>query len=256
MKPLELWYLKDGPCDPLQNMARDWALFDAVENGTCPGAIRVYQWARPCVSLGRHQALETSLRREACRELGLVVVRRPTGGKGVLHGADLTVSCVLPFDGVPRDNRSVCGSHRLIMGAIGSVLETLGLACVLGNEPARLNEGGGDCFSHRTKADLVYVHGPKAAGGAQARRAHSLLEQVSIPLGPALVDPSRVFLGETGPVYGPVISMEAGALGDKLAEAITTALSATLVPMLWPTPILNAAEQCALRFSVDIGIAL
>ena len=88
--------------DGAWNMAVDLALLRGLPTAAGRPTLRLYGWARPTVSLGRFQGLE-GVDLEACRESGVDVVRRPTGGRGVLHDDEVTYSVAAGCDdGLPR----------------------------------------------------------------------------------------------------------------------------------------------------------
>src|SRR5207302_1273384 len=76
------------------NMALDEAILDAVAANAAPPTVRLYRWKRPTVSVGRFQNIEKTVRLDACAAQGVPIVRRITGGRGILHGWDLTVSLI------------------------------------------------------------------------------------------------------------------------------------------------------------------
>src|SRR5215210_4848764 len=83
--------LVSGPADGVENMAIDDALLDRARgSGEC--VIRLYEWARPTLSLGRNQAARGQYDLARARELGIDFVRRPTGGRAVLHHREVTYS--------------------------------------------------------------------------------------------------------------------------------------------------------------------
>ena len=77
-------------------MAGDVALLEAFLRGEIPPTLRVYQWASPALTYGVNQQLPPRLV-DACNALGIPMLRRPTGGKAVLHGHDLTVGLVFRY---------------------------------------------------------------------------------------------------------------------------------------------------------------
>ena len=77
-------------------MAGDIALLEAFQRGEIPPTLRVYQWASPALTYGVNQQLPPRLV-DACNALGIPMLRRPTGGKAVLHGHDLTVALVFRY---------------------------------------------------------------------------------------------------------------------------------------------------------------
>jgi lipoate-protein ligase A len=88
--------LNDGVCPPEATMAGDVALLDAFQRGEIPPTLRVYQWASPALTYGVNQQLPPRLV-DACHALDIPMLRRPTGGKAVLHGHDLTVALVFRY---------------------------------------------------------------------------------------------------------------------------------------------------------------
>jgi len=88
--------LSDGVCPPEATMAGDVALLEAFQRGEIPPTLRVYQWASPALTYGVNQQLPPRLV-DACTALGIPMLRRPTGGKAVLHGHDLTVGLVFRY---------------------------------------------------------------------------------------------------------------------------------------------------------------
>src|SRR5687767_6811745 len=87
--------LVSRPADGAANMATDEALLErARTSGEC--VMRLYEWARPTLSLGRNQAARGHYDLDRARALGVDFVRRPTGGRAVLHHRELTYSVTGP----------------------------------------------------------------------------------------------------------------------------------------------------------------
>ncbi|MBN2538425.1 MAG: lipoate--protein ligase family protein, partial [Deltaproteobacteria bacterium] len=80
--------------DPFENMAIDEAIFRVNQRREMPPTLRFYGWKKPAVSLGYFQHAESEIQCGYCRDRDIDIVRRPTGGKAVLHGDDLTYSLV------------------------------------------------------------------------------------------------------------------------------------------------------------------
>ena len=173
------WLLEEAPGSPKYNMAVDEALLAELTAQVGSPAVRVYRWDRHCVSIGRLQ-LE-----EPVRTLypGLPIVRRPTGGRAVLHGDDLTISVAICLSGLPEDCRSVLTSHHLIMSSVLKALQAQGLevcfgGCAIGSQAGIVN-----CFELSAACDLIDSHtGEKLVGSAQRREGAALLQQMSLPL--------------------------------------------------------------------------
>lgn len=175
-------------------MAVDEAILRSVVAGDVPLTLRVYSWTAPALSLGYFQKIERSgIDLSYCNDMGIVLVRRPTGGKAVLHGHDVTFSVALREDDLPSDLRSIKLSHEWIMRGVVEGMRLMGLQAELG--PAdKLREGvaSGDCFARVAECDVRFGT-QKIAGAAQVRKWGGLLEQGSIPVEPPDVEPARVF---------------------------------------------------------------
>lgn len=152
-------------------MALDEALLDAHREGLAPDTLRFYGWARPTLSVGRNQRLD-GLDLDACRAAGVDVVRRPTGGRAVLHAGDFTYSVVV--GGLPT---GVAASYAVLGAKLAAALTTLG---VPGSAPGRAGPGRDHpgCFDTFSAADM----GPaaKLVGSAQLRRGGSVLQHGSV----------------------------------------------------------------------------
>ncbi len=177
------------------NMAVDEAILTACANEISPPTLRIYDWTNPAISLGRLQKITpNSIDIEYCKMAGIDIVRRPTGGRGVLHGHDVTFSIVLPEENLPKEFRGVRNSHRWLMAGIVGGLRKLGIDAGIGeNSPVHDNPGSqSDCFSKIAECD-IHVGLQKIVGAAQARRDGIILEQCSIPHAQPSVDIRRIF---------------------------------------------------------------
>jgi lipoate-protein ligase A len=160
------------------NMALDealWRSYAKIERPT----LRLYRWSRPTLSLGRFQRAEAVDLGECVRR-GIEVVRRPTGGRAVLHDDEVAYSLVHPLDGMG----GVLESHRRIAEALALGLRKLGLAAELmkGERSSRNSRASsGACFAAPSRFELA-IAGRKVAGSAQVRDRLTLLEHGSLPL--------------------------------------------------------------------------
>ncbi len=159
-----------------RQMAVDHALLSSASTDESPPTLRFYRFDPPSLTLGRFQPLE-SIDLNACYRLGIDVVRRPTGGKAILHKDDFTYSlAVPPSAGLPG---SVEDSYMLICRGIIAALERLGIeADLVPRNPYELKEVH-SCFSSPAAADLS-VGGKKLCGSAQTRRDGALLQHGTI----------------------------------------------------------------------------
>ena len=81
-----------------ENMAVDEAVFRESIRKKAPPTLRFYGWRVPALSIGYFQDYEKEVDDEACRRFGVEVVRRPTGGKAVLHEQELTYAVIAGAD--------------------------------------------------------------------------------------------------------------------------------------------------------------
>jgi lipoate-protein ligase A len=165
------------------NMALDEALLHAVAKGDSLPVLRFYRWLPATVSLGYAQSVSTDLDLDVCRQAGLDVVRRSTGGRAVLHDHEVTYAVIAPLN-TPLFGNSVLDCYRVISEILQKTLMQLGL-------PAQLVPGksrGGHqntmkavCFSAPSQYELL-INGRKVAGSAQKRHGQAFLQHGSIPI--------------------------------------------------------------------------
>jgi lipoate-protein ligase A len=155
-------------------MAADEALLDSVALGA-PPALRLYRWAPPAVSLGRFQPDE-DVDADACARLGVEVVRRPTGGQGLLHGADLTYAVAMPRPSGAAGG--VDAVYALLAGALIAGLARVGVEVAVARHDG---PAGPVCFAGQQGADLR-VGDRKVCGSAQVRRDGAVLQHGAILL--------------------------------------------------------------------------
>jgi len=162
----------DGDLPGALNMARDVAVLEAVSAGDSPPTIRLYGWDPPCLTIGKHQGLD-AVDLDFCRTEGIDVVRRPTGGRALLHHLELTYSVVAPLGTPPLPTR-LQEAYRLICGALVQACRDLGIEAELtgGEVNLRLPNPTSTipCFEAPAEGEVV-VEGRKLVGSAM--RAHS-----------------------------------------------------------------------------------
>ncbi len=169
-------------------MERDTAALEAVAAGNSPGVVRVYGFAPACLSLGRLQD-ETDVDWEACHRDGIHVVRRPTGGRAVLHDAEVTYSVVCRNDDADFGGDVLTSCARIHL-AVAAGLARLGIATtpvarhVDERREARARVSVADCFARPSSHELVDHDLRKLVGSAQARRGDALLQHGSVLLDP------------------------------------------------------------------------
>lgn len=159
------------------------------------GVLRIYRWSRPTLSFGRNQAALGRYDPEAFGPLGADVVRRPTGGREVLHDRELTYCMVMPLAGPGSMRRS----YRLVNEALLSAIRSLGVEGRMAGRRGRTpSPDAGACFREPAE-DEIEVAGRKLVGSAQARVDDTLLQHGSLLIQPASIRLSALVAGP-GPV--------------------------------------------------------
>jgi lipoate-protein ligase A len=161
-------------------MAIDQAIAEACAAGDSLPTLRFYQWKPPAVSLGRHQAV-AEVDAEAIAERGYEIVRRPTGGRAILHTDEFTYSVAAPY-AEPRLMGGVMDAYLNISNALLAGLHLLGVAA--DKAPASVRVGpdvSAACFEVPSAYEITAA-GRKLMGSAQSRRAGYVLQHGSLPL--------------------------------------------------------------------------
>lgn len=161
------------------NMAVDEFLFHLAQKNSAI-YIRFYTWLRPTASLGCGQEVTRVLNLEECRQRGVDVVRRMTGGKVVLHHLEVTYS--VASSRVDIFTATLEGSYRLISEALVKGLEIMGLKAALASTTsASYARSNLPCFAYPARNE-VEISGKKIIGSAQKRAGTAFLQHGSIPL--------------------------------------------------------------------------
>ena len=163
------------------NMAVDEAILESTSGGESLPTLRLYAWDPPCLSLGYAQPL-TDVDLLRLRTRGWDLVRRPTGGRAVLHTDELTYSVIGPLH-QPRLAGGVLDSYRRLAQALVAALRILGLpADIEVDTPAGTGRNPNPvCFEVPSTYEIT-VHGKKLLGSAQSRKKDGVLQHGSLPL--------------------------------------------------------------------------
>ena len=181
------WYfINSGACSPSFNMALDEALLDWHSDGSMPPILRFYGWNPATLSIGYFQNVEREINMEEVIRHSLGFVRRPTGGRGVLHEHELTYSIIVRED-YPNMPASVTEAYRVLSEGLLIGFQKLGLnACFsVPNTDEKKNDlknpKSAVCFDTPSWYELV-VEGKKVAGSAQTRQKGVILQHGAILL--------------------------------------------------------------------------
>jgi lipoate-protein ligase A len=228
-------------------MALDEALM-ARARRTGETVLRVYAWSAPTLSLGRNQRAAGLYHLAALEQRGISVVRRPTGGRALIHHREVTYSVTAPTT-VEESARS---TYAAINALLVAALTSLGVRASLATpaEPARAPTSL-PCFVEPAAGELV-LDGRKLAGSAQWRDDGALLQHGSI-----LVDDDQSALSLL--TLEPAVSVDPPAtlreaLGRAveprdLADALAAAVRATLDPHATPLALDEETRRDAVRLT-------
>ncbi len=176
-------FLDTGEHDGAWNMDFDLQRAEALDAGRAVPMLRVYNWRPWCISLGRHQKDE-EIDHARTQADGIGVVRRPTGGRAILHAEELTYSIAMPSEG-----RGVMEVYRMISEALTAGLKLLvpeiDIARTQPNFQKLYREPGSiPCFSSSARYEIEFG-GKKLVGSAQRRIGSAVLQHGSILIGDA-----------------------------------------------------------------------
>jgi lipoyl(octanoyl) transferase len=167
-------FLRTPHADGASNMALDEALMRRAAR-TGDAVFRVYGWSAPTLSLGRNQRARGCYDDGMARELGVAFVRRPTGGRALLHHHEVTYSATMPL-GAAKEARA---AYDFVNDVLLAALGRLGVAAGRAENPVHVPPGLRPCFDVPSEREIV-LDGRKLIGSAQWRRDGALLQHGSI----------------------------------------------------------------------------
>ncbi|GAK03353.1 LOW QUALITY PROTEIN: lipoate-protein ligase A [Geomicrobium sp. JCM 19037] len=186
MKKETWWLIDSGARDPYYNMALDECLLLWHSEGRIPPVIRFYEWNPATLSIGYFQKINQEIDVDAVHRHELGLVRRPTGGRGVLHDQELTYSVIVSEEH-PRMPATVTEAYRVISEGLLHGFRDLGLNAGFSipeskeQTEALKNPRSSVCFDASSWYELV-VEGVKLQGSAQTRQKGVILQHGAIAL--------------------------------------------------------------------------
>ncbi len=169
-------------------MALDEALMMQLPSSGLP-VLRFYRWRSPCLTVGYFQSVPRDIDRERCRESGIPVVRRPTGGRAIFHDQELTYS-LAALESDPLFEGGILRSYARVSRGLVAGLRSLGVpAEAIPPRRRPLPDKSPACFDAIAGYEVA-VEGRKLVGSAQVRRGGVALQQGSILL---RVEPEKLF---------------------------------------------------------------
>jgi lipoate-protein ligase A len=234
---LDAWRFLDGGWAPgARQMAVDDALLTLCGRGQSPPTLRLFGFRPACLSLGRFQPAG-----QVPRPSGVDMVRRPTGGRAVLHQGDACYSIVLPLSH-PLAAGSIRQSYQRLACGLAAALEALGLPPLAAVAACQPSPGSAWCFDAIAPYEPALA-GRKLMGSAQARRDGALLQQGSIRLAPEPAEAS----GATSlrEVLGRSVRW------DELAEALALGFARAWGIEIRPGELTDDEEELARRLECE-----
>ena len=169
--------IDSGLNDPFLNMAIDEAISIFVRNGNSPPTLRFYGWIKPAVTIGEFQKA-TEINQDICNKLKIPVVRRPTGGKGILHYDDLTYSFTAKKEGIFRG--SLFQTYEKLSSIFSEAFNLSGIKTEIKKNRDSVNRSS-LCFARSSFGEISF-NGIKIMGSAQKRWRDGFLQQGTIPI--------------------------------------------------------------------------
>ncbi len=234
-----LWISRHGE-DPALDLSLELALVESPPQ--CP-TLLTYRWEKPVLVVGYGQDPEEGIDLDACRKRGIPVYRRITGGTGVLHTGDLSISLVLPSDHPWSSGiRSLYGRFLKVFQ---DALESMGFPTAKPETPSTPSRHRSPiCFEDHSTETLLF-NGRKVLGCAQTRKADAVLVH-----GTLLLTLDVSFQAEVYGVPEERIRLSLGYLPEvdtkrleaRLAEGFAQTLGASLTTAPAPQSLLDKAH--------------
>lgn len=217
----------DGEYSGAWNMAYDEATLLCADESTLP-TLRFYHWNPACVSIGRLQKLGSS---PHVASSPFPLVRRPTGGRAVLHQHEITYCAVFHQSRLPRKARSVVGAYSWLSQGFIAGLQQLGIRAQLAPQRSSGSLLTANCFQSAAQCDFL-IDGKKLIGAAQCRKDDVILQHGSLLLE---LDPAAWQNAIGGAMEGAVslrdlgVHASSGEIVAALCRGIESAHSVALV---------------------------
>ncbi|MGB9822176.1 lipoate--protein ligase family protein [Thermodesulfovibrio sp.] len=163
--------------DPSLNMAVDEAISIFVRKGKVLPTFRLYGWNKKAITIGEFQKIE-EINQAFCIASGIPVIRRPTGGKGILHYDDITYSFSCRKEGKFRGN--LFQTYEILSHLFAKAFNLTGIHVEFKKEKRTVNKSS-LCFARSSFGELCFKN-VKIIGSAQKRWVDGFLQQGTIPV--------------------------------------------------------------------------
>ena len=142
--------------------------------------VRFYTWDRPSISYGRNQNIGRRLKCDLSEKDGIPILKRPTGGRELLHGHDLCYCVSWPYLGTVGAIEAK-EYFSFINDALVEAFKNLGIMATWSRFQTQPKIQGGPCFAQIDSGEVT-VKGKKLVGSAQRVFERCIIQQGSIPL--------------------------------------------------------------------------
>ena len=235
--------IRDSSLSGFVNMAVDVCSMNLVRSGFAGAVFRTYQWAPHCISIGRFQKPHREADVKRLLEDGYHIVRRPTGGRAVWHGNELTYSIVAAEDH-PLVRGSIVESLEKVAGILTEGLRNSGIPAVLNSRSRELSSSGREfnpCFTSHGRSEIMTTDGRKLVGSAQARSHGVFIEHGSI-----------IFTNQQTKAVDYLPEAASASFKEKMRELLLIGVGAVLEYNADITPEI-LAEKLHEQFAVQTG---
>ncbi len=211
MKNIFWQFINSGLNSGAFNMQFDIGLAEKLQRREILPTLRMYGWKPWAISLGYNQS-EHDINENKCSEFGFDIVRRPTGGRAILHANEITYSVVMFANG-----KSVTEVYAEISK---SLVNGLKIICPeVSYETSQLNfqalykkQESIPCFSASARYE-IQINGKKLVGSAQRRYSADGMPDVVLQHGSILLGTEHKFLAD-------VLNLESKSVKEKILEDI------------------------------------
>lgn len=251
-------FIDTGSCSASYNMALDEAIATEIRRGSSQPTLRIYGWNMPSVSIGYFQKVR-DIDFNYCIEKGIPIVRRPTGGRAILHNNEITYSfSVKTGDGIFSEGlldsyRRISTAFVLSLSKIGLLPELKLLREARNPLPTSRHSKSPLCFKSISYGE-VSIDNKKIMGSAQKRWSDGLLQQGSIPCIIDRDEMARVFRLESSVVVENIIGLQEilqhfnpEDLRNIIRISFEETFNTTLIPLLPSQEEISLAEKLEVR---------
>jgi len=227
------------------NMALDHALMERARR-TGQRVLRVYTWSGPTLSLGRNQAARGRIDDDTARALGVMLVRRPTGGRALLHHREVTYSVTAHLERGDSVREWYAAINAILLDALHRLGVDAEPAISHGRTPLPATAS---CFVRADEGEISFA-GRKLVGSALLRREDALLQHGSILLDDDQALLERILPDDEAP------PMPAGTLRQALGRDVgVSEVASALVMALGAAGADESALEEDAQLVVDTGAA-